>query len=87
MSEQVLWEEEESCRVSDEEEGENRTRPRKKTADDVYKDDFSSDEEEKHKDSLAKSDSVSAAGSTRCRSYGWLEATDLVFENSIRDNF
>jgi len=52
-SEQVLWEEEESCRVSDEEDGEIRiclsTRPRKKTADDMYKDDFSSDEEEKQR--------------------------------------
>lgn len=52
----------------------------------MYKDDFSSDEEEKH-NNTGRNDAASATGSARSRPYGWLEATDLVFENSIRDNF
>lgn len=53
-----------------------------KAKDDVYKDDFSSDEEDKSS-ARVKPDSKAVAANHM----GWIEAAELVFENSIRDNF
>ena len=53
----------------------------KAKVDDVYKDDFSSDEEEKTATGGLGQQAITA------KSIGWIEAAELVFENSIRDNF
>lgn len=55
-----------------------RIAARKAQVDDVYKDDFSSGES----DAEATPTSV-----CKKRHLGWLEAAELIFDNSIRDNF
>ena len=74
--------EEECCRSDEDQEALQRGRQRKRNAeDDAFKDDFSSDEE-----ADKKSDLTPRADAQR-RPIGWFEAAELVFENSIRDNF
>jgi len=54
----------------------------RKAKEDVYKDDFSSDDEEK----LEKSKSANLENGAKSRMTSF-ETADLIFENSIRDNF
>lgn len=74
--------EEEYCRSDDDQEALHGRRQSKRSAEeDAFKDDFSSDEE-----ADKKSDLTSRADGQR-RPIGWFDAAELVFENSIRDNF
>ncbi len=81
MGEQIY--EEEYCNAQEEQE-----RARSKAKEDVYKDDFSSDEDDNESETKNRKPSTNIAMTGRKQqAMTSFETSDLIFENSIRDNF